>query len=259
MTAWDSLWPPEVEVSVEEVPVSPLDNILLDDHLGQQVAHRERLPVVRVWRHLPVTGLVVSRRDVAGSTGQAAMARMAAEGWPLFVRSTGGTAVPHGEGMLNLSLIFPRQAEGATTDRYYRILCQPLVEWLQALGLEAEMTDVPGAYCDGNYNVAVGGRKVVGTAQAWRGGLAGMASRHPGYVLAHGCISVSPDLDAAIAAMQRFYHYAGRDDVRIEREKATTLAEASREPWTSAEAKVSLLEFFLRRLPEVGVTPRFSP
>ncbi|MCL6488621.1 MAG: lipoate--protein ligase family protein [Alicyclobacillus mali] len=259
MIAWDPLWPREVEVLVEEVLASPLDNILHDDEIGQQVAHRDRIPVLRVWRHLPVTGLVVSRRDVGGQAGQQAVARMASEGWPLFVRSTGGTAVPHGEGMLNLSLIFPRQAEGATTDRYYRILCQPLVEWLRALGLAAEMTDVPGAYCDGNYNVAIGGRKVVGTAQAWRGGLAGMSSRHPGYVLAHGCISISPDLDAAIAAIQRFYRYAERDDVRVERDKATTLAEASGEPWTSAEAKDSLVEFLLHRLPEVGVTPRFSP
>ncbi|SIS57870.1 lipoate--protein ligase family protein [Alicyclobacillus vulcanalis] len=259
MTAWDALWPREVELSVEEVDASPLANILRDDELGKQVAVRERLPVVRVWRHLPVTGLVVSRRDVAGEAGQAAMARMAAEGWPLFVRSTGGTAVPHGEGMLNLSLIFPRHAEGATTDRYYRMLCQPLVEWLQRLGLCAEMTDVPGSYCDGNYNVAIRGRKIVGTAQAWRGGLAGMASRYPGYVLAHGCISVSPDLDAAIAAIQRFYRYAGRDDLRIERDKATTLTEASGASWSDEAAQASLVEFLRERLQEQGITPRPSP
>ncbi|MGG5828525.1 lipoyl protein ligase domain-containing protein, partial [Aeromonas salmonicida] len=36
---------------------------------------------------------------------QAACEQLAREGWPVHVRDSGGTAVPHGAGILNLSLL----------------------------------------------------------------------------------------------------------------------------------------------------------
>ncbi|GMA56487.1 hypothetical protein GCM10025858_09900 [Alicyclobacillus sacchari] len=176
------------------------------------------------------------------ANGERAMATMADEGWPIFVRSTGGTAVPHGIGMLNFSVMFPRQHEKATTDAYYRLLCQPLIDWFVHLGLAATTGEVPGSYCDGGYNVQIDGKKIVGTAQAWRGGLAGTTSRHPGYVLAHACIAIDLDITEAISAINRFYGYTGAA-VDVQPEAASTLQERMRRPFDSAQAKRSLIEF----------------
>ncbi len=111
-----------------------------------------------------------------------------------------------------------------TTDDYYRLLCIPLIGWLRSLGIEASTGALPGSYCDGNYNVLCGGKKLVGTAQAWRGGLAGMASRHPGYVLAHASIVIAYDLKLATERINRFYTLAG-NPYRVEEETSTSLVQ----------------------------------
>lgn len=51
--------------------------------------------------------LIVTRKDTRLPRYQAACEQLAAEGWPVFVRDSGGTAVPHGAGILNLSLMLP--------------------------------------------------------------------------------------------------------------------------------------------------------
>lgn len=241
------LWPENVVADTLELD-DPNDNILLDDQLAASIARSERPPLLRIWQHSAPDGLVVSRRDVATQAGQWAREQLAVEGCPVFVRSTGGTAVPHGRGMLNLSLLFPRVAHpGATTDAYYRLLCQPLLDWLNELGGRGEIGDLPGSYCDGHYNVLLGGRKLVGTAQTWKGGLAGISTHKPGYIVAHACISVYIEVPRAIANINRFYELS-HQSFRALPETAVSLHEAwetvhsqEREE-VMAVAKRSLLE-----------------
>lgn len=250
------LMPNEIDLHIAERFDDPLQNILLDDAFAKEVSTGVRRPTVRVWRHAPVRGLVVSKSDVAGERGKQAMAHMNARGWPVFVRSTGGTAVPHGEGVLNLSLLLPRQMEKASTDAYYQLLCQPIVDWMEHLRLAASTGDMPGSYCDGNYNVLVGRQKLVGTAQAWRGGLAGTASRHPGYVLAHACIVVDFDMARAVDAINQFYEEVG-DAYRVDVSTTTTLAQVaatSGAHWTALDAELSLSRFLQTYYEAQGVS-----
>ncbi|MCY0889257.1 MAG: ligase [Alicyclobacillaceae bacterium] len=235
------LWPQEVEVAVLELDDAEA-NLQLDDVLGEQVGRGERSPLLRIWRHAKVEGLVVSRRDVALPAAAAAAERMRAWGYPVFVRGTGGTAVPHGRTVLNLSLIFPRIAEPTpTTDALYRLLCQPLLNWLWQLGMAGTVGPVPDSYCDGSYNVIVQGKKLAGTAQTWRGGLAGLVSSRPGYILAHACIPIDSPLDRYIQAINRFYEQSG-NAYRANLETATTLAMLQPDTdWTSVKARDSLV------------------
>ncbi|WAH38099.1 lipoate--protein ligase family protein [Alicyclobacillus dauci] len=237
-------------------------NILLDDEWAREVGRESRLPTVRLWRHAPVQGLVVSKRDVAGDQGQLAMESMAKTGWPIIVRPTGGTAVPHGSGVLNLSMLFPRRAEKATTDAFYRLLCQPMIDWLKSMGMNATTGALPGSYCDGNYNVLVDGKKLVGTAQAWRGGLAGTASRHPGYVLAHACIMVDVDLAQATDAINRFYSEVG-DPYRVDASTSTTLRHLVRthgiaNEYTAAMAQTDFTQFLKTYYEGQGITVQMA-
>ncbi len=248
------LWPPELSVEWLDIPEDPQRNMDLDAELGQAVAKGQRPPLIRLWRAGFRAGIGVSRKDVASSAGEQAMAQLKAAGCEVVVRETGGTAVPQGEGVFHVSYLFPRPAEAVTTDDFYRLLCYPLIDWLGTLGCEGTIGSLPGSYCDGNYNILVSGRKLIGTAQAWRGGLAGMKSSRPGYILAHACVVVDFDMQWAEELINHFYSLSG-NPYRVAAGTSITLRDALPEQFSgmSAEAAArwcieSLTGFYRARL-----------
>lgn len=134
-------------------------------------------------------GLVVPRRCTALPGWPAALAAQAPGS--VLVRASGGGLVPQGPGLWNLSLVWPAPtAQAAGMDAIYRDLCRELASALARLGIAASPQPVAGSFCDGRYNLAVGGRKLLGTAQAWRR-LGGRL-----VVLAHAVIVVDADPQA---------------------------------------------------------------
>ncbi len=123
----------------------------------------------------------------------------AAAAFPVQVRASGGGLVPQGPGIWNLSLAWPA---GDTTPlgmhAIYRALCAELAAAFATLGLRTEAQAVEGSFCDGRFNLAAGGRKIVGTAQAWR--------RVQGelVVLAHALVVVTADPEALTATANAF-------------------------------------------------------
>jgi lipoate-protein ligase A len=128
-----------------------------------------------------------------------ACAAAAAAGWPVHVRRSGGGLVPLGPGVLNLSLVW-RSAPVASIDPHatYRDLCSAVGRALARLSINATTQAVAGSFCDGRFNLAVGGRKIAGTAQAWRriGAL--------NLVLAHALIIVNADSELLTEVANRF-------------------------------------------------------
>jgi len=140
---------------------------------GRAVAH--------LWQGRP--GLVVPR----SYTRQPGWAE-AASSFAVQVRSSGGGLVPQGPGVWNLSLVWPAPSATPTdTDGVYRALCNELATALARLGLASAPRAVEGSFCDGRFNLAAGGRKLVGTAQAWR-----RVDGRP-MALAHAVIVVTAD------------------------------------------------------------------
>ncbi len=139
-------------------------------------------------------GLVLPERfSRAPGFGDAAAA-CAAAGWPVATRRTGGGITPQGPGVVNLALAFRAGPGRARTIRAsYGAICDPLSEALAELGIAAAAMPVKGSFCDGDYNLAVDGRKLVGTAQRWRGDAC----------LAHALILTDIALAPAVAAAQR--------------------------------------------------------
>ena len=153
---------------------------------------------------------IVAPQALAQRAGFAAAAEAsAARGWPVLLRGSGGGAVPQGPGVLNLALCWPVLPEDSI-DGFYRRLCAPIVEALAGLGLRAEPGATPDSFCDGSFNLAISGRKIVGTAQRWRAG--GGARR----VLAHALVLVDPPLDAGVAAVAALHADLGLGSVRRE-------------------------------------------
>lgn len=162
--------------------------------------------------------LIVTRKDTRLPRYQAACEQLAREGWPVHVRDSGGTAVPHGVGILNLSLLLPR----TTTDlgHYYRLLGAPLLTLLADHGLSGGYDFVPGSFCDGQYNLVIGGRKITGTAQRWLA----PGQDHNGAVLAQAMLLVAGDVDEGTWMASRFYELAG-GELRFAPGTSTTLAQ----------------------------------
>lgn len=179
-------------------------------------------PTARLWRQ--ERALVVPRSYERRPHWHEACAASAAQGWPVQVRASGGGLVPQGPGVWNLSLVWRTDSATPTaTDAVYAALTDSLRAALLRLGIESQAQAVTGSFCDGRFNLAVSGRKLVGTAQAWR--------RIGGFpvVLAHAATLVSADPAALTAAANRFEALCGSDQ-RYDPGASTSVALA----WRSA-------------------------
>ncbi len=162
--------------------------------------------------------------------------RLAAAGWDVVRRPTGGRAILHTD-ELTYSLILPADdpiSEGGILPSYRRIRCA-LTAGLKRLGVTPDPdTDSAavsaGPVCfnsPGRYEITVNGRKLIGSAQA----------RRRGGVLQHGSLPLFGDL-ARICDALTYPDEAARELGRAQvRAHATTLAAVLRVThvdWTAA-------------------------
>lgn len=193
--------------------------------VAQTTATGTAAPSFRLWRSMPA--VIASNADTRLPHFDFAVQRLTQQGWPVVVRDTGGSAIPNGPGVVNLSFFIARgETSTVDIDTVYRLICEPIIETLAYWGVRAQMGAVDDAFCDGRYNIVAGGRKIAGTAQAWRGG----GRLTPGYILAHAALFVDIDTIAATNIVNRFYYLAG-SDVRFDPAAATCLrARMARDP-----------------------------
>lgn len=131
----------------------------------------------------------------------AACEMSASAGWPVTLRKTGGGVTPQGPGVINLALArnFAGKNRPSIKDAYLEI-CDILVSTLSEFGISAAPGPNEASFCDGDYNLLVGGRKIAGTAQRWRGSA----------ILCHALILTTLDLDEAAGRIRDFCETAGR-------------------------------------------------
>ena len=152
--------------------------------------------------------LVMPRRMSRLPGFDEACAAVAATGWPVLLRETGGEPVPQSAATINVALVYvaPRsEGDQNRIETAYQRLCQPLCDVLEALGGQASLGEIEGAFCDGRYNVNLNGRKWVGTAQRWRQGLSGTRP----VVLVHGAMLMDNDRESMVAAVNLFNTVCG--------------------------------------------------
>ena len=147
--------------------------------------------------------LVMPRRLSRLPGFEHASIELAASGWPILLRETGGEPVPQSASTVNIALVYaPPRSEGdhGRIETAYRRLCEPVYDLLTALGGEASLGEIEGAFCDGRFNVNLNGRKLVGTAQRWRQSKGGQ--RPVGLV--HGALLLDNERESMVAAVNRF-------------------------------------------------------
>ena len=86
--------------------------------------------------------------------------------WQLLSRKTGGAPVPQCPGIINLSHIYLwPEGQAYAVKQAYENLCSVLQLFFKKFGIESQAHATEFSYCDGDYNLNINGKKIVGTAQ----------------------------------------------------------------------------------------------
>jgi octanoyl-[GcvH]:protein N-octanoyltransferase len=138
--------------------------LLRQEQLAEEIScNHQRL--LLLWR--APRALVVGRSDTRLPHFANAVDRLVAEGWPVLIRRSGGSACPISEGTLQIALA--RAVFTATTiDAAYIELANMIRTVLESYGLKVATRRKSSGFCPGRYDISVNGRKVAGLSQHWR-------------------------------------------------------------------------------------------
>jgi octanoyl-[GcvH]:protein N-octanoyltransferase len=119
-------------------------------------------------------------------------------GYPAFMRLGGGSVVLVDEGTIAFAAARPCR-DLTAMHANYRELAGPVVDLLTSWRIPARFGAAPGSYCEGPWDIVVEGRKLVGVAQAIRGG----------YALVSGLILVRQDPVRTTQLLEAVYAQGG--------------------------------------------------
>ncbi|MDI4650033.1 lipoate--protein ligase family protein [Cohnella hashimotonis] len=120
--------------------------------------------VCHLWRH--PRAFVMGLRDSRLPRAREAADRLADQGYGVAVRNSGGAAVPLDPGVVNLSLILPKdRAEDMAFHGDFERMYDLIRLAVRQLGGEAAKGEVVGSYCPGDFDLSIAGRKFCGIAQ----------------------------------------------------------------------------------------------
>lgn len=216
----------------EPLLLSAQEGLQQELELLEQVATNRLEQGCRIWRcrRAMVVPTSVSRKQGFGRAVQA----LEEQGWPVIVRKTGGDLVPQSPGLLNVSLAFRQRRRKGSIDSSYQALCQPLIAAFNALGIDAYCASVPGAFCDGDYNLVVDGQKLAGTAQRWRRIESSSEGEGDFAVLVHAVILCRDELPELWRITNDFYRHCGIERY-IEYTKHVSVSKLLSEPKTISD------------------------
>jgi lipoate-protein ligase A len=204
---------------IYDSPAAGADNMAIDEAILTTVSAGASAPTLRVYGWEPLClSLGYGQR-----AGDADLDRLAANGWGIVRRPTGGRAILHGD-ELTYSVSLPADDELAQGDvvESYRRISEALMAALQRLGLspasekQAKGNRSVGPVCfevPSHYEITAGGKKLIGSAQV----------RRKTGILQHGTLPLSGDI-ARICEALAYPDEAEREAARqLVRDRATTL------------------------------------
>ena len=129
--------------------------------------------------------------------------------------------MPQTTGVINVShfYIWPEVHQPYSVKLAYDALCDVLCQFFARFGLDANVHATPFSFCDGDYNINIAGKKIVGTAQR-------VLSVRQGkkLVLAQACILINDDMDRLVAPVNLINRLHGYPE-NIRADVHTCLAE----------------------------------
>jgi lipoate-protein ligase A len=234
----------EMEIRHEAPGASAESDIAGEMALLDDVLDTPARGVLRLWRTSPclvVTPLLAQREAFA-----AAAEISAQRGRPVIVRRTGGGPVPQTSGTLNVSLAYAMPRDRVPSiDAAFKHFADGMLAALKACGVEAVVGEIEGSCCPGRYDIAIGGRKIIGIAQRRRQGAKDKDGELLAAVLVHAMVWAEGMLNPEIDLLERFLDAAGAP-TKFRRAVMGTLQEIS---GISADA----FEAALRRVFAAGI------
>lgn len=226
---------PPWRLIIEDSPRSGAANMAVDESIAEAAAAGDVPTTLRFYRwQLPTVS--VGRFQKMADVDEA---RITEHGYDLVRRATGGRAILH-VNELTYSVVGPiaePHMAGGVMDAYLRF-SNALQSGLAILGLKAEKAgarararrelsaacfEMPSAY-----EITVGGRKLMGSAQ----------SRRKGYVLQHGSLPLYGDVARLVEVLA--LPCAAKEHLRLQlRQQAVTLSDALELPSDSEKLKFS--------------------
>ncbi|MEL6150289.1 MAG: biotin/lipoate A/B protein ligase family protein [Chloroflexota bacterium] len=203
-------------------PMEGAANMAADEAILRSVAAKQQPPTLRVYAWNPFSlSLGYGQR-----IGDADLDRIVDNGWTLVRRPTGGRAILHGD-ELTYSVTMPEDhpiAAGGIIETYLR-LSNGLMLAMERMGLNAhadpdgEEDPSKGPVCfevPSKYEITVGGKKLIGSAQLRRGG----------GVLQHGTLPLYGDIARICDALAYESEDAREQAKQQVRERAATMQSA---------------------------------
>jgi lipoate-protein ligase A len=129
-----------------------------------------------------------------------AVAWLNSQGYPVFMRIGGGSAVLLDQECLSFAVSEPCR-DFTVWESNFKRMAQGVIDGLRSLGIPAEFGRAVGSYCEGPYDLVAGQKKIAGIAQAIRGGFA----------LVSGMLLIRQDPQSTTRLLQEFYVRAGSD------------------------------------------------
>jgi len=162
------------------------------------------------------------------------------EQWLLHSRKTGGAPVPQCQGIINLShlYIWPDHSRYSITEAYEN-LCGVLQAFFKVYNLTPKAHSTEFSYCNGDYNLNINGKKIVGTAQR-------IILKKDGskIVLAQAFILIDTLLENIIKPVNLCYQLSDKTE-RVKAEVHTTLFDHITERPTIDEIYKQLTQAFI--------------
>lgn len=158
----------------------PLMNIALDE-VAMESVRLTGVPIIRFYKwspHATVIGYFQSMQD------EVDVEKCKEMGIVCVRRLSGGGAVYNDDKMVTYSIIAPEDMYSKGIHESYKVLCQPIIDALEILGLQGEFKPIN--------DILVNGKKISGNAQTRRGGV----------VLHHGTLLYTLDLKTMFSILK---------------------------------------------------------
>lgn len=165
---------------------------------------------------------------------------LANTGWQLHSRRTGGAPVPQTSGLINLSHLYVwPEGEPYSITIAYQHLVQVLKHFFTSFGLDVTAHATPHSYCDGDYNLNIEERKIVGTAQRV------ILKKGGGkIVLAQACILIDGELTSLVEPVNTCYQVSQLED-RVKPEVHVCLNDCIKETYTTDQLYQKIVQAFI--------------
>jgi len=207
-----------------QYPSDPGLNYALERAVAESVGSGEVPPTLRLWE--PGTCLALGRFDIRLPHFDAAVRAMKEQDVLIVHRMSGGKAVWQDVGYLNFSVIAPRTRLGIP--EAYRAYSEGLIRGFRRFGVETDFEHVEGAFCDGPYDLAMNGLKLVGTAQVQK----------KSFMIVHGTILIDCDIRDMVKNVSAFYELGG-DPSHLRAETMISLAHAAPEQQVTMDSAIA--------------------